>query len=151
MSLKVTWKLPLHLKRAHRQNMSKAKIVKIPKSPAACADLLYETREARYALQNKIKKMEELESALNEFFVNKLPKDSTGIAGKVARVQINPVTKPVVEDWDKFYKHIKKSGAFDLMQRRVSKTAVQERWDNKEQVPGVGRLNVKKVSCTKLK
>jgi hypothetical protein len=127
------------------------KVIKIPKSPAACADLLYSTREARYKLQHEINKMQDVEAALNEFFINQLPKDSTGIAGRVARIQITQSAKPVVEDWDKFYSHLKKTGEFELMQRRVSEGAVQERWDSKKQIPGVGRMQVKKVSCTKLK
>jgi hypothetical protein len=56
----------------------------------------------------------------------------------------------VVEDWPKLYAHIKKTGEFELMQRRLGETAVKERWDADKQVPGVGRFTAKKVSCTRV-
>lgn len=131
--------------------MPREKQIKIPKDPAACADLLYSTREKRHVVQHEVEQLKELEGALEEFFVNRMGKGTTGIAGRVARVQISTTTKPVVENWDAFYAHIRKTGAFELMQRRVSEKAVEERWEDKKSVPGIGKFNVKKVSCTKLK
>lgn len=114
-------------------------------------DLLYTTRAARYVVQNQIKKMEALEGAIEQYFIEKLDKDSSGLSGKVARVQIETKTIPVVEDWPALYKHIKKTGEFELLQRRLGEGAIKERWEAKKRVPGVGRFNAKKVSCTKLK
>lgn len=128
------------------------KPVKMPKTDGARADLLYITRAARYKLQHEVAKLEAIESAIEEYFINNLStKESTGVAGKVGRVQVQPKVVPVVEDWPKFYAHIKKTGEFELMQRRVAEGAVKERWDAKKQVPGVGRFNAKKVSCTAVK
>lgn len=124
---------------------------KIPTNPADCADLLYTTREKRLALQKDITAYEELETTLKDYFINTMSKKSTGISGSVANVQLEKKVIPTVEDWPKFYAHIKKTGQWDLMQKRVADTAVQERWDAKKEVPGVGRFNVIKVSCTKLK
>ena len=125
------------------------KAVKLPKTDGACADLLYLTRQARYKLQHEVAKLEALEKAVEQRFIDTLSsKDSTGVAGKVGRVQIKPKTVPVVEDWPKFYAHIKKTGEFELMQRRVAEGAVKERWDASKQVPGVGRFSTKTVSCT---
>jgi len=133
--------------------MAKSKTTKppIPKSAAQCADLLYKTREERLALQKQVEKLETLESTLKDFFINSLSKDSTGVAGRIARVQVNPKPVPIVEDWDKLYTYIKRTGQFDLMQKRLSTTAVEERWEAKKQVPGIGRLQAKTVSCTLLK
>lgn len=128
-----------------------AKEPKLPKSLGACADLLYKTREERLKLQREVDRLEKKESALENHFIEELSKDSTGVAGRVARVQINSKPVPVVEDWSKFYTYIKKNNAFELLQRRLSAKAVEERWEDKKQVPGVGRFNAKKVSCTKLK
>lgn len=131
--------------------MPKAKEFKLPKSPAACADLLYTTREARLKMQKDVDKLQETETALKEYFIQSLPKnDATGIAGKIASVNISTSPVPQVEDWDKFYAFVKKTGAFQFLQRRVSETAVKDFWDNKKQVPGVGRFNAVKVSCTKI-
>lgn len=131
----------------------KEKPLKLPKSPAQCADLLYKTRDQRLKAQKAVDKLQVLETALKEYFINNLDanvKDSTGVAGKLARVQITRDTIPTVEDWPKFYQHIKKTGSFELLQRSVSVSAVRERWDDKKEVPGVGKFSIKKVSCTKL-
>jgi len=42
-----------------------------------------------------------------------------------------------VNDWDALYKYIARTKSYDLLQRRVSITAVRERWADKKQVPGV--------------
>lgn len=76
--------------------------------------------------------------------------ESSGVQGRYSRVQVAESVVPTVEDWEKFYAYIGKNKAFELLNRAVNRKAVQERWDVKKQVPGVGRFHVKKVSCTKL-
>ncbi len=126
--------------------------VRLPKSAAACADLLYKTREQRLQLQRQLDRMEGLETALKEYFIDSLPKSkATGIAGRVARVQILPHPIPVVDDWTKFYAYVRRNNAFELLQRRLSESAVKERLDDKKTVPGVGIFQAKKVSCTLIK
>jgi hypothetical protein len=126
-------------------------VFKMPKTLALCADELYKTREARLVAQKAVEALESKESALKEHLINNLPKsDASGVAGKLARVTIVTKVIPQVKDWDKFYKFIKKTGSFDLMQRRLTDTAVQERWDNGKEVPGVEPFNVVKVSLNKV-
>jgi hypothetical protein len=126
-------------------------LIKLPKTDGACADLLYTTRQARYKLQHEVAKLQAVETAIEQRFIDTLSaKDSTGVAGKVGRAQVQTKIVPVVEDWPKLYAHIKKTGEFELMQRRLGETAVKERWDADKQVPGVGRFTAKKVSCTRV-
>lgn len=125
--------------------------MKMPKSLAACADLLYQTQQKRYDLNKQVKELEKIESELKTHLIDNLPKsDASGIAGKLARVTIVPKVKPVVEDWDAFYKHVKKTGHFDLLQRRLSDPAVNERWDDGKEIPGVGKFNAITVSLNKV-
>lgn len=126
--------------------------MKLPKSPAACADLLYQTRKDRLELQHKIDDLAELETALKEFFINNLPKSqASGIAGKVARVQLGAKVVPQVADWPAFYKYVKKNNAFYLMQKRLSESGIVEIWEDGKKVPGVEKFNVVTVSCTAVK
>ena len=62
------------------------------------------------------------------------------------------VTKqvPKVKDWDEFYKYVKKTGSFDLMQKRLTDAAIKERWENGKEVPGVEHFNVVSVSINKV-
>jgi len=124
---------------------------KVPKSMAACADLLYTTRQDRLALQKTVDALEGFEKALKAHVIDNLPKSSaTGAAGKVARVQVVSEDVPQVKDWEKLYAHIKKTNSFDLLNRALNKKAVEARWDNKKKVPGVEEFKVVKVSVTKL-
>lgn len=86
-----------------------------------------------------------------EFFIQKLAVgESSGVQGMKSRVQITESVVPIVKDWPTFYKHIKKTGEFELLNRAPNKTAIQERWDAKKQVPGIDKYHAKKTSCTKL-
>jgi hypothetical protein len=122
----------------------------LPKSDAAKADLLYQTRQERYRLQHQIEELEKLEGRIEEYFINHLPAGQTGLAGTIARVQVETKPVPTVEDWAKLYQYIKRTGAFELLQRRLTKSAVEERWEDKKTIPGVGRFNAKSVSVTKI-
>lgn len=125
--------------------------LKLPKSLAACADLLYTTKQARLAADKVAEELKKKEAAIEEHIIANLPKsDATGIAGKVARASIVVKTIPIVKDWDAFYAYIKKNNAFELLQRRLSEGAIQERWDAKKTVPGVDTFKRSKVSLTKV-
>ncbi len=124
--------------------------MKIPKSLAQCADLLYTTRQRRLEVQKEVEALAKQESALRDHLIENVGKDSTGVAGKVARITIVTKTKPTVADWPVFYAHIKKTGNFDLMQRRVGEAAVRERWEDGKEVPGVERFNYVDVSVNKV-
>lgn len=137
-------------KKAAKQE--RVKLFKVPASAAKCADLLYDIRESRYMLQREVDKFAGQEKLLSDTIIAKLPADdASGITGAVAHAEVTEKVVPVVEDWDAFYKHVKKTGEFELMQRRLGETAIKERWDAGKAIPGVGRMRVKKVSVTKKK
>jgi hypothetical protein len=124
---------------------------KTPRTLAAAADRYYELREKRLSLQKAVDLVEEEEKFVKEHLIQHLPKsEASGIAGKLVRVAVVKKMVPQVQDWDKFYAHIKKTNSFELLQRRVADTAVKERWDNGKQVPGVGHFDAITLSMNKL-
>jgi hypothetical protein len=128
------------------------KPITIPKTLGACADKLYELGRAKALAQVEVDKIAKQEAAIEAYLIEKLPADDAdGIVGKVAKVVIRSSSHPIVLDgrWDEIYKWIKKHDAFDLLQRRLNSKAVQERWDNKVRIPGLGTFKSKKVSVTK--
>jgi hypothetical protein len=139
------------------------RVVKLPKTIAQCADLLYQTQRERYELNKQIAKMKELETALEEKIINELPKESaTGISGKIANVKIVPGSVPVVDTendgWNKVWAWITKANAktksldaFSILGKSLNKTAIRELQDAKIEIPGVKEFNFKDVSCTKVK
>lgn len=130
---------------------TKKEVFKLPKTLAACADALYETRAKRLEVQKIVDDLQARESALREHLIDNLPKsDATGVSGKLARATVTVKELPRVEDWDKLYAYIKKNSAFEMLQRRLSNAAVEERWENGKQVPGVGKFNAVSISLNKV-
>ena len=125
--------------------------MKFPKTIGACADKLYALRESRLQAQRVVDKIAEEEKELREYVINTLPKsEASGVAGKFARVSVVTKQVPQVKDWEKFYAYVKKNNAFDLMQRRLSDSAVQERWESRKTVPGVEPFTVVTLSVVKV-
>lgn len=125
--------------------------LKIPKTIGECADLLYATQEKRLAVAKQVTELEAQEVLLREHIIAELPKSkTTGVAGKRARVSVYNSEVPQVKDWDAFYKYVKKNNAFELMQKRLSTKAIDERLDAGEKLPGVERFTVVKVSLNKV-
>jgi len=124
---------------------------KLPKSLAICADQLYETKAKRLEAQKVVDALQAQETALREHLIDNLPKsEATGVAGKVARATVVVKEVPQVEDWDKLWVHIKKNNAFELLQKRLSTTAVAERWDAGKEIPGVNHFKAVSISLNKV-
>lgn len=127
------------------------KKLQIPKALGAAADLLYDIRQQRLEAQRVVDALQAQETEVKEHIINTLPKSQAeGVTGKKCRVTI--VTKPVpqVQDWDAFYAYVKKHGAFDLLQRRLTETAVRERWEANQKVPGVVEFKAVTLSVNKV-
>ena len=122
------------------------------KSQGQRVDFYYAADAHRKEINRDAKAMEEFLAKLGKWFMQQLPEnDTTGVAGKTARIQIKKDVVARVVDWPKFYAYIKKNNAFELLNRAVNTKSVKERWDSKKQVPGVDKFDIKKVSLTKIK
>lgn len=122
----------------------------IPKTLGACADKLYKLRQERLAMERRVAELKEEEAVLRDHIIDTLPKsDASGITGKTCRVTITKSVKPRVEDWDVVYKYISRTKSWDLMQKRLSDTAVNERWGVGKEIPGVGKFTAVTLSITK--
>ena len=123
----------------------------MPRSIGLCADLYSEVRELRLAMQKHTDTVKERETEIREYIINNLSKsDDTGAAGKRYRAQIVRKVVPSVTDWTKLWDYVKKTGRFDLLQKRVSDTAVKDSWETGNEIPGVDRFHAVEVSITKL-
>lgn len=146
------------LKRADR------KPIKLPKALGACVDLLHETREARLSTNRVAEDIKKDEAQIAGYIIDNLDKrDEGGAVGKRYKAIIKLDDTYIVEDWDAFYAHVKKTGEFDLLNRALNQAAVKERisaqvapsgkkgenWKPKLP-PGVGKMTAKKLSITKV-
>lgn len=124
---------------------------KFPKALGACADKLFELRNKRLTMQKEVDAVAAEETALKNYIIENLPKsEASGVAGKLARVTVVTKQIPQVKDWDVFYKYVKKTGSFDLMQKRLTDAAIKERWEAGKEVPGVEHFNAVSVSINKV-
>lgn len=127
--------------------------IKLPKTPAGVADMMYKARQERYALQKLVKAQKAIEVACANFLIENLPKqESSGIRGRVAAATITEDITVYVSDWDKLWKFMLKrpKDGFAFMQRRVSQEAVKSLWAQKQKVPGTEPMKIKKISLTKV-
>jgi hypothetical protein len=123
----------------------------------AAADLLYDLKQVKSQLNSAIAQFGDVVDPavkmLEEHFVDSLKiGEASGVQGLNARVQITESVIPVVEaaNWQKLYSFIARTKSFELLNRAINRAAVQERWEQKKQIPGVSKFHAKKVSCTKL-
>jgi hypothetical protein len=130
--------------------MAKKKEFKLPATLAGCADMLYLKRAERLEKQKEVDEIAKHEGMLRDYIIDHLPKSqATGITGKVANARIELKKVPQIKDKIALQKYIMKNDRFDLLQNRISETAVLEMWADNKTVPGVEAFNVVKVSCTK--
>lgn len=116
--------------------------MRIPKTLGACVDLGYELEQKRLAYQHEAEKiiaeMKASEKELDDALLIMLQKQKLDkAAGSSASVSISKQPLPKVTDWEAFWAHIKKTGEFDLLERRPARAAYKERIEAKKAVPGV--------------
>lgn len=135
------------------QKKPKAKLrYKVPKQVGAAIDLLYAVRADRKALQARMEAEKEQEGLIEEKILAGFGKqDLEGAKGKKAQCSIKRSDVPTPEDWDAIERHIKRTGEFDLLHRRLTVDAIRERWAAGKTVPGVGLFTKIGLSLTKVK
>lgn len=139
------------------------KLPKLPKSLGACVDLYYDKRQARLVEDKKVQAIKAEESYIKEHIINNVPKGDAGAVGKRYKGIVYTDDVYQVEDWKKFYAHVKKTGEFDLLNRALNQAAVKERVDAQERPsgkrgenwkpklpPGVKTFTAVKLSVTKI-
>ena len=58
-------------------------------------------------------------------------------------------TTPLVTDWAATLEYVKATGQIDLLQKRLTESAVKLRWDGGVDIPGVSRSDKYVVTITK--
>lgn len=123
-----------------------------PRAMGVLVDAYKRIEAERLAADKVAGALKEQETLLKLSVIAALKKaDIKSIGGTTYSTALTQEEKPTVKDWPKFYEFIKANDAFELLERRVSSSAVKERWEDGKQVPGVDRFPVDKLSFTKLK
>ena len=115
-------------------------------------DDLFALRAKKQELEARVKKIEAEYAEIEEALMAKLKAEGTDKgAGKLASASISSVVVGNLDDADKFFAYVKKTGYFHLMQRRLSDPAIRELLASKGSIPGVTpftkvRLNLRVLS-----
>ena len=124
----------------------------LPRTLGACADRMYQIRDEKKILKAQIDVLDSEFKEIKEKLIAELPKSKAeGVTGRAATATIKLKDIATVKNWDLFYKHVKRTDNFSLLQRRVSDAAVKERWSDGKKVPGVEPFRVVDISLTKKK
>ena len=116
----------------------------------AMIDHLYELRNSRILLDRESKELKEQETALKTFIIDKLKQDgSEGNRGQLATCSIIRSREAAVLDWQAYMKFLAGEEAWELVQQRVSITALRERWDAGQEIPGVEMYEKEDLSVAK--
>jgi len=116
---------------------------------AQLADHYWTTRQKRLDADKVAKDLKDEESRAEATLIKEMREQQlTAIGGRLVRLAIptTPEYVPAVKDWDALYKHVLQTGDFSLLHKRVGTGACKERWDAGEEVPGIERYAVYKLS-----
>ena len=118
------------------------------------ADLVDEftvARDLRLAADKEAKALKKTESTLKARVIDELIRNSaTMVGGSTHRVTLQVKTKPQAEDWPLIYKYMKEKDAMDIVQRRLLGSAIDDRIEEGEEIPGIIFVQVNDLSVAKL-
>lgn len=104
-------------------------------------------RKHRLLEQAKVDALEEQEKIAKNLIIEELKVQKlTSAGGRTAVVTLKTTDEPSIENIDALYAHVRATGEFDLLYRRLNPKSVKERWDQGVAVPGVGKFPVDKLT-----
>lgn len=128
--------------------------MKLPKTIGALTDLGRKLEQDRIAKQREfdaeIAEMKSKEAEVEAAILDYCEKNKVGkVSGSEATATFNKNPIPTVKDWDAFYKHIRETGEFDLLEKRPGKLAYKARLEAGQRVPGCETFWKKSISYSK--
>lgn len=121
-----------------------------PKTIGGCIDLLYEQRAERLKLQKVVDNAKAEEAKLENHILDTFTKDELrGAKGDLATASVKRDTVVTLVDWDAFLTWAVKTKSWDVLRKQPASTAIKERWEANEEVPGVEPLVKVSLSLTR--
>lgn len=102
------------------------RLPKLPKSLGACVDLYHATREKRLAANKVTDEIKVTENFIANHIIDNVPRGDSGAIGKKYKGVVKTSDVFQVDDWDAFYGWIRKAGNFEVLNRALNQTAVEE-------------------------
>lgn len=118
-----------------------------PQQFAALVDNYHLKKQERLKADRTASALKKSERNLKETIIHHLrEQDVKVIGGTYLTVTLQKIGRPSVADWPTLYEYISENEAYDLLHRRLTTSAVEERWENGENIPGVVEVDVYELS-----
>lgn len=102
-----------------------------------------EVRAERLEMDRKANNLKKEEDAAKSFLIECFKEQKLeGMLIDGRATGLSTKKQPAVEDKEAFLAHIKATGELDLLQFRLATGAVQERWENEVEVPGIKEIEL---------
>ena len=123
---------------------------KVPDSCGECVDMLEVVKEKKSGLDKQKKELDTYATMIKESLKKDMEKQGlTECAGTNMRVKFLTKTKYSLANKGLFCDYIIKTEYFELMTAAVNQSAIQERIDEGEDVPGLTKYDLVTASLTK--
>lgn len=104
-------------------------------------------RQERLLVKQTMDKLEEQEKKLKAQVIQMMiTAKASSHGGKKFGVNYKRKDKPTAGDWSKIYAWIKENDGFDILQRRLTESAVEARREDKIIIPGIMMFPVDDVT-----
>ena len=124
--------------------------VVFPDSLGDSIDKYYQLRAQRLNLEKEVKERKRTERAYMEHIIASLrAANMANGGGGVANASIKEVEMPTPKNWQAIWDFVKANDAWDILQKRLSGKAVQERWDQGIMIEGIETFTKVSLSLTK--
>lgn len=103
--------------------------------------------EERLEHDRASRKLKTVEDNLRASLIKAMHDDNlTTLETDAIYIGVTQSVRPTIMSWEELEKFIREHNAVDLLQKRLTESAVKLRWDDGIQVPGVGIQTVDKVT-----
>jgi hypothetical protein len=107
-------------------------------------------RAQRLDLDRQAAIIKEQEDDLQKVIIAKMREgDLKALGATNGLVKLKESEEPIAENWAEVWQFIKENDAWELLHKRLTTTAVKERWADGIAVPGVGKSTVFKLTVSK--
>jgi len=111
----------------------------------------YTKRADRLALQKQVDSLKQEEDDLMYEITKELhDKNLTQLVIDGVHISRTVKVASLVTDWPAFLEFVKTTGSVDLLQKRVTESAVKLRWDAGVTLPGVDKTTKDSITVTKI-
>ena len=125
-----------------------------PSELSELCDAYWRTYQERLASDREAKELKSRETKLEAQLLQIMRKEElSAVGGNLVRLWMDPKPEyvPTIGDYPVFSAFVLESKDLSLLERRVSKSAVKERWELEVEVPGITRMPVFKLHKSQVK